>query len=262
MTATPPSLPPRPMRPAPGRAAPQVLPGREHGFAAQLSFWLHLAWQLALPGLAVLAVHLTTDGGWRAWGWLLLPALLYTVILIRSYRLRVSALSYLLLVLIPGQVALVSLLFGGSFAVFLMELCAVEIGGLMIGVAIGTVRVHYRPSGPPDRAGMAIILIVCAAVAAGPFVALVPALVGAHAAAPLGAVALLLAAMATSAFRHTRTLVVAADAFRASGEEATADFEVGHGDRIVGPAPGLGLVTAGAMAWYAGGPWLLAALLG
>jgi hypothetical protein len=125
--------------------------------------WTHLTWLLAIPLAGLAAVtFLGGSGTANLGGWI--PAVVYIAFQLKFYRLDVNPfMAVLTIVLVPAQIALHVVLFGGGIADFFLEEAFVELASLSLALAL--VMIAYRPSG----VGGAIVGVVIAALAVGGF---------------------------------------------------------------------------------------------
>ena len=225
---------------------------------ARLVFGLHLTWLAVLPALAVAASWYLLGDGESAWLWMLVPTLVYVGLLVQAYELKLSPLSFALVLLVPLQVGASAYLYGHSMAVFLVELCLIEIGAVSLGICIGTLRVHRPSWDASEIGGFLVVVIVCLSIVAGPILALYPSLIIGYEGASMGAVVLFLTAFATACLRHGRSLWEQAGQFRNTGQVAKVDFTVGTGRRKVGPIKNFERIWLAFMGVYVVLPWVAA----
>jgi hypothetical protein len=223
--------------------------------AARALYWLHLCWLASLPPLAVLASWSLIDDVDSAWGWMLLPTLVYLGMLLQAYTLRLSLWSVLLIAAVPLQVGASAYFFGHAMAVFLVELCLIEIGAIGLGVGIGTLRVHRPSADAAELGGFAVVVVVCLLIMAGPVVAFYPSLRVGYEGASIWPVVLFVTAFATACLRHGRSLWQQAGQFRNSGRTASLDFDTGPGTRAVGPMASFEKAWLVFMGLYVAVPW-------
>lgn len=222
---------------------------------AQALYWVHLTWLVAIPFLAVLSTWYLLDEVTSAWGWMLVPTLVYLGVIIQSYKLKFGVWGVVLTLLVPLQVGMSAYFFGNSMTVFLVEIGLIELGALMIGMSLGTLRVHSSTGNKVNWGGLAVVVPVCVILAAGPILAFYPALMVGYEGASLWPAVIFGTAFVTACLRHGRSLWQQAGTFNKTGEVATVDYTVGEGGIEVGPVENFQPLWWSAMVLYVAIPW-------
>lgn len=180
--------------------------------------FVHLAYLLALPFMGLVRLHhegMLTESLLPGW----LPIVVYVTVLAQWYRIHPRPLRALLLVLaVPGQVGMIAWLTDGDFASFLYEAAVVEVGGILVALALG--MAIARPN------GLAAALTV-SLVALGwlPYAML---LVGEFPGWPFLAKVLFVTSVGKATSEMVAMVVAKGKAFRATGK--AQEVELVHGD--------------------------------
>jgi hypothetical protein len=234
---------------------PSTSAQHDAGLALQVTralFWIHLGWLFSLPSLAVVAAHLLLADT-AAYAVLFLPTLVYVSLVIQSHQLQVSLWSIVLVLLVPFQVAISTILFGVSSLVFIVEIFLLEIGALMVAAVLGTWREF-----PPEKGRLAglipIIIILTGLLVVAPAAALHPALIVGYEGAPIWIVLIAMSAFGTAVYRQSRTFFAKPVT---SGMDAEVGVGVGGGSNSIGPAKNPALIGSVAMLWYVVAPWMI-----